>query len=82
MRILKGNRNQCTICNEYFNSNTPFELHRVGDHGVNRRCKTKEEMQAAGMCLNDQGFWTTGKMPDRLKGHYEHNHAEEGSGTV
>jgi len=82
MRILKGDKNQCTICNELFNSNRPFEMHRIGKHGVNRRCMNKDEMLAAGMSVNERGFWIGSKMPDRLKDHYEHINAEEGSGTV
>ena len=67
MKLLKGNRNQCQTCKEYFNSNTPFDKHRTGEHGVNRRCRTTEEMLALGMSLNADGFWVTEKMPDRMK---------------
>jgi hypothetical protein len=42
----------------------------------------KDEMLAAGMSVNDRGFWIGSKMPDRLKDHYEHINAEEGTGTV
>ena len=30
-------RNQCQACKQYFNSNAAFELHRIGEHGVDRR---------------------------------------------
>jgi hypothetical protein len=36
---------------------------------------TTEEMLAAGMSLNKDGFWITEKMPQQLKEHYEHNDA-------
>lgn len=56
---LTGSRNQCAGCREYFNSNTAFDMHRVGEHGVNRRCMTKDEMTAKGMLVNHAGFWIT-----------------------
>jgi hypothetical protein len=34
-----------------------------------------EEMMAAGMSLNKDGFWVGKKMPESLKEHYEHNDA-------
>lgn len=56
---LTGNRNQCTACGEYFNGTQPFDRHRVGRFGIDRRCLTGEEMFAAGFTRNDAGFWTT-----------------------
>jgi len=58
---LTGARNQCQGCKQYFNSNTAFEMHRTGEHGVNRRCRTPEEMTALGMLINHAGFWITEK---------------------
>jgi hypothetical protein len=57
MKILIGNRNQCQGCKEYFNSNWSFDKHRTGDHGVDRRCRTHEEMIEKGLSLNEDGFW-------------------------
>jgi len=57
MKLLSGRRNQCQGCKEYFNSDRPFDKHRIGEHGVNRRCRTPEEMIALGMSLNKDGFW-------------------------
>lgn len=54
---LTGNRNQCQGCKQYFNSVTAFDKHRVGEHGVDRRCRTPEEMTALGMLINHAGFW-------------------------
>lgn len=62
MKVLNGDRNQCQTCKEYFNSSGAFDKHRVGEHGLNRRCRTREEMQAKGMSLNKDGFWITQKM--------------------
>lgn len=67
MKLLSGRRNQCQSCKAYFNSNTPFDMHRTGDYGVDRRCRTPEEMLGLGMSLNADGFWISEKMPDRIK---------------
>lgn len=70
MKILKGNRNQCTGCGEYFNSVGAFEAHRTGKYGVNRRCRTPDEMREIGMILRPDGFWIREKMTDyREKNH-------------
>jgi hypothetical protein len=68
---LTGQRNQCQSCKEYFNSNTAFDMHRTGKHGVDRRCRTKEEMTDKGMCLNNAGFWVSEAMPQTLKDLHE-----------
>lgn len=56
-KTLRGYRNQCTGCNQYFNSNFAFDKHRTGKHGIDRRCMTPDEMIAKGMVLLDDGFW-------------------------
>jgi hypothetical protein len=61
MKKLGASRNQCQGCKEYFNSTYAFDLHRVGDHGINRRCETKDEMLERGMSLNKDGFWISGQ---------------------
>lgn len=61
---LTGSRNQCPSCKQYFNSNTAFDKHRTGKHGVNRRCMTVQEMTALGMLVNHAGFWITEKRND------------------
>ena len=58
---LTGSRNQCQGCKQYFNSNTAFDMHRTGEYGVNRRCRTPQEMTERGMCVNHAGFWITEK---------------------
>lgn len=42
-------KTQCGGCNKYFTGMGLFDVHRIGTHGVNRRCMTTEEMIAAGM---------------------------------
>jgi len=62
MKLLKGNRNQCGSCRQYFNSVGAFEAHRTGKFNVDRRCRTVDEMKAIGMILRDDGFWIREKM--------------------
>jgi hypothetical protein len=54
---LTGRRNQCQGCKEYFNSNTAFDLHRTGEYGKHRRCRTPQEMTEKGMLVNNDGLW-------------------------
>jgi hypothetical protein len=60
---LRGDRNQCCVCGEYFNSTHAFEKHRVGDFGVNRRCLTTDEMMTKGMVLGADKFWRGSARP-------------------
>ena len=64
MKLLKGNRNQCQGCKELFNSNRAFDKHRTGKHGVDRRCRTTEEMTRIGMSVNSEGYWIGKKMSE------------------
>lgn len=61
---LNGNRNQCPTCKKYFNSNGAFDKHRTGQHGVDRRCMTTEEMIDEGMILGGDDFWRGSAMPE------------------
>ncbi|OOG43233.1 hypothetical protein B0E52_09865 [Rhodanobacter sp. C06] len=56
---LTGNRCQCTACGEYFNGVQPFDRHRVGSFGTDRRCLDVQAMEAAGFVRNAAGFWTS-----------------------
>lgn len=58
-RTLGASRNQCPGCDEYFNSNTAFEKHRIGRFGIDRRCATPDEMRGMGMSLNSEDWWIT-----------------------
>lgn len=64
---LTGDRNQCPGCSVYFNSTRAFEKHRVGSHGVDRRCLTPTEMLQRGMAQNAAGFWVGSPMSDEFK---------------
>jgi hypothetical protein len=35
-------------------------------YGVNRRCRTPEELIALGCSVNAKGFWITSKRPEHL----------------
>ena len=72
MKVLGESRNQCQGCKQYFNSIKAFERHRTGKYGVDRRCKTPEELLEKGWLLNEDGFWITGKrtkFPDKETEH-------------
>ena len=64
MKLLTGRRNQCQGCKAYFNSDTPFDMHRTGEYGVDRRCMSPEEMLGLGMSVNADGFWISKKLQD------------------
>jgi hypothetical protein len=64
-RRLRGDRNRCSTCGEYFNSTTAFDKHRAGEPPnrrsplETRRCLIPAEMRALGMVLNAAGWWVT-----------------------
>ena len=65
-QILRGGRNQCPACGQYFNSISIFEKHRTGAFGTGplgtspeRRCFTIREMKAKGWKTDEKGFWST-----------------------
>jgi hypothetical protein len=66
MKILRGDKNQCQGCNQYFNSIKAFDKHRTGKHGVDRRCMTSLEMTEAGMSVNSSSFWITQKKTNEV----------------
>lgn len=63
---LSGDRNQCQGCKAYFNSTHAFDKHRRGEHGIDRRCLTADEMTAKGMVQNAAGFWCGSAMPKEI----------------
>ncbi len=52
----------CRTCGLEFKSTAAFDKHRIGEHGVNRRCRTADEMGARGMAVNARGQWITSPM--------------------
>lgn len=59
---LTGCRCQCCACGEYFGSVDVFDRHMVGEHGVNRRCLSGDEMSALGWARNQRGFWIRNRL--------------------
>jgi hypothetical protein len=59
---LTGDRNQCPSCSLFFKSTAAFEKHRTGVIGVDRRCRTVEEMELRGMACRD-GWWVSSVNP-------------------
>ena len=88
MISLTNDRNQCQGCKEYFNSTYAFDGHRTGKHGVDRHCRTPEEMIERGYSKNKWGFWIASKMPasliEKITGekHEDTAPTTEGSSTV
>lgn len=68
-RELKGDRNQCPSCGEFFNSTAAFGKHLHGQVATpERRCMSVGEMVASRMAQNSGGWWVTALMPtDVLK---------------
>lgn len=65
MKKLRGDRNQCPGCNEYFNSTAAFDKHRVGEHQKGTRaCLSPSGMTSKGMFVGPDGFWRGSAMPE------------------
>ncbi len=63
---ITGNRAECTVCGECFNSDHAFDSHRVGASGsahTSRRCLTEPEMLVKGFGTNRQGYWIRSTRP-------------------
>lgn len=61
---LRGDRNQCAACGNYFNSTAAFDKHRVGEFGKDRGCMGWFEMAHVGMHYGADGFWRGSKRLD------------------
>lgn len=61
-------KNCCSGCGEDFNGVSLFDQHRVGKHGVDRRCLTTDEMLARGWRRNRSGRWTGGLLDPSVFG--------------
>jgi hypothetical protein len=55
---LTGDRSQCTACGLLFTSTSSFDKHcTAGFTTDRRRCKTGDELRAAGWQPTERGFW-------------------------
>jgi len=88
MKLLKGDRNQCSVCKELFNSVGAFDKHRIFEDPkkhdwTTRRCMTPDEMLKQGMSTNNAGFWITKKMPENRYARTEGNETlQQGSERI
>lgn len=64
--LLKGDKNQCPSCSEYFKSTFAFDKHRVGKAGVDRKCLTPGEMEGKKMAKGNDLFWVSQRYPKEL----------------
>lgn len=65
---LRGDRNQCPTCGDFFNSTAAFDKHRVPvtpKVPLPRKCLSAAQMTALGMVLRADGFWRGSAMPQR-----------------
>ena len=50
----------CSVCCETFRGLTAFDAHRVGEHGVDRRCEIREQHWR-----DERGHWHYGERDTR-----------------
>ena len=79
---LRGDKNQCQGCKEFFNSGYGFDKHRRGIHGLDRRCLTSTEMLAKGMSMKADGFWITSAMPFAVAVQVQNTRDHDGVATT
>ena len=51
---LTGNKAQCTVCERVFSTDSNFDKHRKGVHGVGRYCVNPSEV---GLLESESGVW-------------------------
>lgn len=68
-KIIIGHKPEhCPECHETFGGTYTGDLHRVGQHGVNRHCLTPAQMEAKGLVQNSRGYWIRrAELPDSLR---------------
>lgn len=55
--VFSGRSEHCTICHRTFTGSTSGDRHRVGTHGVDRRCRSDSELSKVGLVINERGQW-------------------------
>jgi hypothetical protein len=71
LQAINVGMNQCPSCGEVFSSLAAFDLHRTGEHGVNRRCMTPKEIMALGQTKGAKGQWIIVQNNSRLESVFE-----------
>lgn len=84
-RKLTNSRCQCCGCGEYFNSDSAFQMHRVGEFGRAigpniRRCLSPDEMRAAKMAKTPDDWWITKPYDGPAHVPYDAQDASEAAG--
>lgn len=58
--IRGGKAEHCSVCHQTFTGTSAGDAHRVGSHGVDRRCLTPDEMRShpkRPMEQDRRGYW-------------------------
>ena len=63
-RRLRGDRNQCPTCQQYFNSSKAFEQHRAGLFNGTRSCLTVVEMLGKDFGKTKDDYWLCPVSPE------------------
>ena len=58
-----GRMEHCPACHKTFTGATAGDMHRVGTHGVDRRCLAEAEMLDKGMGVDARGRWKSSDEP-------------------
>ena len=58
----RGSQAHCTACHLTFGSDTAFDGHRYGEHGVSRTCRTTDELAAMGWGFHDGDHLPEGRL--------------------
>ena len=56
---MTGEACKCTVCFEVFQTERGFDKHRIGRHGIDRKCLDGDGMRKIGMVINSYGRWGT-----------------------
>lgn len=67
---LRTRAEHCKVCHQTFAGTTAGDSHRTGRHGVDRRCRSTDELVAGGMWLFNgvwHGVWNEAGVQRRRK---------------
>lgn len=52
----RGRMEHCKVCHQTFSGASTGDAHRTGRYGIDRRCRTSDELSALGLWL-ERGIW-------------------------